>query len=382
MVSTFDSGIPRFVMLIILVPVTPRATAVHRIQNEADCSESGNPLPTATQILRSESDQGQSDLELRDRAMWAGSFLSAFVLVVLLELVRCETGQKTVLSRVNWMHIPKTSSWLGDFLFMYACPHMAADFEAYGNQEFMYEELKNNVESVAKCATKITLGRDGGFGWHDPFIPELTNGSSVALFRKPRNRLVSAFLFEKGMMIPPGHLHSQNETLQEEIFKYISNTTFPIMTYANYIGIRSCQTKMVLGHNCGTEFPISDALLAEAKRRVEFDFAFVGLTEEAAASAKLFYAMHGAGRPEPKAQPHAKIYRANKNHSKLTRTKLLEVLREQKWSDPPEQALYQHVRRLFYTRCAHYNIPTLEQFDFSAPDSHPTAKHMRLRRRL
>eukprot|EP01032_Pedospumella_encystans_P023356 gene23356-26438_t len=199
---------------------------------------------------------------------------------------------------------------------------MAADFEKEENNQFLYEQLKNDVSKVAKCDAKILLGRDGGYGWHDPFVPELTNGSTVALFRKPRNRLVSAFLFGSGMMIPPGHLHSPNETMQAEIFKYISNTTYPI-THAT-----------------------------SASR----------LTEESAASADLFYAMYGAGKPEPKVQPHTKMYRENTNHSKMTRTRLLEVLREQNWSDPPEQALYQHVRRIFYERCAKYNISTLERY--------------------
>lgn len=260
------------------------------------------------------------------------------------------------------MHIPKTSSWMGDFLFMYACPNMAAEFEKTEDNLFLYESLKSNASVIANCDTKILLGRDGGFGWHDPFIPELTNGSTVALFRKPRNRLVSAFLFGNGMMIPPGHLYSQNETMQKEIFQYIANTSYPIMTYSSFVGIRSCQTKMVLGHNCGTEVHISGELLVEAKRRVEHDFAFVGLTEEAAASAKLFYAMHGEGKSEPKVKPYTKMYRANLNHSKQTRSHLLEVLKEQNWSDPPEQALYQHVRRIFYERCAKYNITTLEKY--------------------
>lgn len=291
-------------------------------------------------------------------AMWA-SFVLFFLCMV---AMRCDAEARTSLSGVNWMHIPKTSSWMGDFLFMYACPNMAAEFEKEENNQFLYEQLKNDVSKVAKCDAKILLGRDGGYGWHDPFVPELTNGSTVALFRKPRNRLVSAFLFGSGMMIPPGHLHSPNETMQAEIFKYISNTTYPIMTYARYLGIPSCQTKMVLGHNCGTEVTITGELLAEAKRRVEHDFAFVGLTEESAASADLFYAMYGAGKPEPKVQPHTKMYRENTNHSKMTRTRLLEVLREQNWSDPPEQALYQHVRRIFYERCAKYNISTLERY--------------------
>ena len=91
----------------------------------------------------------------------------------------------------------------------------------------------------------------------------------------------------------------------------------------------------------------------------------IGLTEEAAASAKLFYAMYGKGIQEPAYKPYSKIYRANDKHDKIRRTKLLEVLKEQKWSDAPEQALYTHVRRIFYRRCAYYGIPTIENYDGS-----------------
>ena len=177
---------------------------------------------------------------------------------------------------VDWLHFPKSSSWLGDFLFMYACPHMQRDFDLTNNEEFFFETAKENASYVDKCLTKILPGRDGGFGWHSPYVAQYSNGSTVALFRKPRNRLVSAFLFEGGMMIPPGHLLSVNETAQQEFFERTRKSPNPIITYANYEGIRSCQTKMVLGHNCGTEFPISDADLVEAKRRVEHEFAFIG----------------------------------------------------------------------------------------------------------
>jgi hypothetical protein len=268
---------------------------------------------------------------------------------------------------------------------MYACPHMRSEFDAMNNEEFFFELVKHNASHVAKCATKILSGRDGAFGWHSPYVKEYSNGSTVALFRKPRNRLVSAFLFNGGMMIPPGHLHSQNETEQLEIFKYIRSTAYPIMTYSNYLGIPSCQTKMVLGHNCGTEVPISEDMLTEAKRRVTEEFAFVGmdssplltfppaliiiprthtgLTEESAASAKLFYAMYGKDVEEPSSKPYARLYRVNDNASKEARSKLIKVLHDQEWADPPEQALYQHVRKLFYKRCHEYGIATLEHYD-------------------
>lgn len=190
---------------------------------------------------------------------------------------RSSASASKTLTGINWMHVPKASSWIGDFLMLFACPHLTPEFEATGQEEFFYELVKDNKTVLSKCEHKIINGRDGSFGWHDPFIPEITNGTTVALFRKPRSRLLSAYLFgERGMMIPPGHLHALNETYHLEIFAAIQNTTYPIITYSQYLGIPSCQTKMVLGHYCGTEVPISDADLIEAKRRVEHDFSFVG----------------------------------------------------------------------------------------------------------
>lgn len=77
--------------------------------------------------------------------------------------------------------------------------------------------------------------------------------------------------------------------------------------------------------------------------------------------------MYGNGRPFPTYQPHKKMYRENNNYTKATRAKLLNVLRDQKWSDPPEQALYHHIRQIFYQRCAKYNIPTIERTDIYTP---------------
>lgn len=201
------------------------------------------------------------------------------VMLAVMLLLSSQGGASAIktLTGINWMHAPKASSWMGDFLFLFACPHLIPEFEAADQEQFFYELVKDDAAKLSKCEVKIVNGRDGSFGWHDPYIPELTNGSTVALFRKPRNRLISAYLFgDRGMMIPPGHLHALNETYHLEIFSYIQSTPYPLITYANYLGIPSCQTKMVLGHYCGTEVKISDEDVLEAKRRVEHDFAFVG----------------------------------------------------------------------------------------------------------
>jgi hypothetical protein len=95
-----------------------------------------------------------------------------------------------------------------------------------------------------------------------------------------------------------------------------------------------------------------------------FNVVLSGLTEESGASAKLFYAMYGGNDAvETPFKPYTKLYRANDRYTKEERLRLAELLREQRWTDPPEVALYQHVRKVFYRRCAHYNIPTLEHYE-------------------
>ena len=91
-----------------------------------------------------------------------------------------------------------------------------------------------------------------------------------------------------------------------------------------------------------------------------------GLTEESPATARLFYAMYGENITEPKYKPYSKDYRGNTRVTKSTRNKLLETLQKLDWEDPPEQALYQHVRKVFYRRCQQYRIPTIESYEHKA----------------
>jgi hypothetical protein len=60
-------------------------------------------------------------------------------------------------------------------------------------------------------------------------------------------------------------------------------------------GIPACQTKLVMGYLCGSSEKKSlyPALVREARRRLRYDFKFVGLLEEAEASEKLFLKMFG-----------------------------------------------------------------------------------------
>jgi hypothetical protein len=89
----------------------------------------------------------------------------------------------------------------------------------------------------------------------------------------------------------------------------------------------------------------------------------IGLTEESVASAYLFHTMFGAS---PGFLPYVKIpmdmYRKNQKNSDEAHDSLLKVIQEQKWSDSLDDVLYDHVSKLFYERCAWYNITTRFQY--------------------
>lgn len=177
------------------------------------------------------------------------------------------------LKSIKWMHIQKTSSWIGDFLLLYACPHLRPAYDKLDNQVFFYDQVRAHPEMLENCEVEVTRGHDGAFGWHDPYWPtQVGNGTTVSVFRKPENRLISSFLFNN-MMIPAGNVYSHNNTLPS----YVRKAAQPLIAYASVPGISSCQIKMVLGHYCGKMVPeLTRADMEEAKHRVKHEFAFVG----------------------------------------------------------------------------------------------------------
>jgi len=177
------------------------------------------------------------------------------------------------LKSIKWMHIQKTSSWIGDFLLLYACPHLRPAYDQMNDPVFFYDQVRAHPEMLTECEVQVTRGYDGAFGWHDPYLPtHVGNGTTISIFRKPEYRLISSFLFN--MMIPSGNVYSDNNTLPEYVYKAAQ----PLIAYADVPGMASCQIKMVLGHYCGKWIPeLSRADIEKAKHRVKHEFAFVGM---------------------------------------------------------------------------------------------------------
>jgi hypothetical protein len=177
------------------------------------------------------------------------------------------------LEGVKWMHIQKTSSWMGDFLLLYACPHLRPMYDSRKNKIFFYDVVRANTTLLDHCEIPIVRNRDGLYGWHDPYSAPSSRGKLVTMFRKPEDRIISSFLFDN-MLIPSGSVYSYNQTLPD----YVTNSPTPLVAYASVPGFDACQTKMVLGYHCGQDVHgITTTGLVEAKRRIEYDFAFFGM---------------------------------------------------------------------------------------------------------
>ena len=157
---------------------------------------------------------------------------------------------------------------------------------------FLYDVAVRKWRTLlpAHCRSRIQI-YPSAYGFHEPY-KESNKGAVVTLFRKPADRLISAFLFQEGMMFPRGSPWKVNGKSLKAV---INNTRVPIFTYASMPGVAGCQTKMVLGRHCGEVVALSDADIARAVEIVSSTdhFAFIGLTEEPQASALLFLAMYG-----------------------------------------------------------------------------------------
>ena len=159
----------------------------------------------------------------------------------------------------------------------------------------MYSSVAKKLQSMG-CETEYYTGKFG-FGYHVPY-PAGLNATTVTLFRNPYSRIVSAFLYGKGIhqiMFPLGF--PDRAKVKFKLRETIKASEFPILTYAQLPGIASCQTKMVLGMECGQPVEIDNYRIIEAQKRIRDEIAFVGLTEESDASARLFLAMFDPPNP-------------------------------------------------------------------------------------
>eukprot|EP01032_Pedospumella_encystans_P012673 gene12672-14646_t len=128
---------------------------------------------------------------------------------------------------------------------------------------------------------------------------------------------------------------------------------------------------MTLGRECGETAEVTSVDVLEARRRIRFDLAFVGLTEESEASAKLFLAMYPipfedttisneSRKKEEQSLLEAvnQAPRTNRDHTAQANEDHKSVLQQHNWSDSADVAVYQEAVEVFYERCQGYGIET------------------------
>lgn len=289
---------------------------------------------------------------------------------------------------IFWLHIEKTSSWIDNLLTVWACPsgtkqaigarrivfqndNLPMNFNYWDEIDSYLSETQKEfipIDMVTKSALlncSVNFDSHGcGFGYHMPYHRRDMNHTVVTLFRKPMDRLISAFLFD--IMIPQGSPFTTSPEVMEDMRSKVRQSDNPIYAYSQTRGIKSCQTKMILGYACGADVVLTENDLIEAKRRLREDLYFFGLTEESVASANLFLAMHHKDGENPlRTNIHDKSFglpfnfRSNRlisNHNAKSHHKLVHDLTTAGWTDPFDEALYMEASMIFYERCRLYNI--------------------------
>lgn len=116
----------------------------------------------------------------------------------------------------------------------------------------------------------------------------------VALFRDPRKRAVSAWNHAKHTH----HLGTKNaESLFPNSRQNLEVDTPAVRDFARHMHVQACQTKMLVGGQCGMYHNLTTERIEEAHRRLKH-LAFVGLTDAYNMSVCLFHQMWG-GVPQP-----------------------------------------------------------------------------------
>ena len=273
-----------------------------------------------------------------------------------------------VSDKVYWLHVPKAGTSFLNTIFHWACPRVPSEiFLAKGIRSFYHR----NWQQWAWCDVEFTDITPG----HFPYVESRDRGHAVGLFRKPQQRVMSAYasgLHHYGMK------DSDSTRMRNAVLEAARNgdSLGSLRTYVNWRGIPSCQTKMVLGYKCASdEITLDSEDLRRAMDIVENDFLFVGITEDFDRSVCLFHAMLGGvvnpnefknSRPTS-SNPFFKTLREKIGDESASSLKSLfqksdkdlydeTALTRIQYADPYDEALYAHVRQLFYKRAAMFDL--------------------------
>jgi len=243
------------------------------------------------------------------------------------------TGEKP--SEIVWLHIPKCGTSFLNTLYHYACPGIPPSASVGTETDPEHQELDLSVkypmdESWDKiCTIRFEMTNIYVRG-HDPIRKDTKLENVFAMFREPFDRLVSGFNYNMHM---DGKSKTQRDLIWQAVKGYSREVQFQMYyTFGNLLG---CQTKMVVGHRCASEYLLTKADLQKAKNRVE-KMRFIGITNQWDRSICLFHKQFGGN-----------IYDVefhNKREGHYAKDEFRRV------NDTFDDELYEHVKKLVNQR--------------------------------
>lgn len=185
---------------------------------------------------------------------------------------------------IRWLHFPKCGSTLGISILSYACTDTIPSWHTVGmalrggriDVRMAHAIGARHKTRGSRCGGRLLLPLEG----HRPVSPHDTG--LVAMFRKPSQRLISAFL---------DNYHAYGLARRERAALKARAPT--ISHFVRYPGIAGCVTKMLAGYNCAANVEMADGSVLRRALSVLRSprFAFVGLVEEWGASICLLHRM-------------------------------------------------------------------------------------------
>lgn len=129
--------------------------------------------------------------------------------------------------------------------------------------------------------------------------------------------------------------------------------------YATFRGIANCQTKMILGYACGdANVKLTTDDLAEAIRRLRYDFAFVGIQDYFGASVSLAHEMLSP-QLEVSTEAQVETKAASHGYTHSEQDLALHNLTTSGYRDM-DYDLYDAALQLFKERLDEYDLPLQE----------------------
>jgi len=256
---------------------------------------------------------------------------------------------------MRYVHIPKAGSSFAGHVWAYGCPSM----------NFTQWELRpgNNGSHVTTNLTFVLLGERmhkctclvgsvKGTFHHEP-MPGTQAKLSVGLFRRPIDRVVSAYHYD---LHAHGVAQAAHAAMKAKVVS-MTNRSDKLLTFARFVPATHVQTKMVLGMKPSASVQITRSQTSLACQRVE-QMLFVGLVECFDESIALFHARFpGSMYPEKTTVYRQRVVDAADEHGRSD----AQLLREGGYSDPRDDAVYIAAAHRFHTALAVQGIEVQSQ---------------------